>query len=59
VQFASVITRNPTQAQIDAVCKKPPLYGGDCNQPIAVMLDNGPRNLASVKTRGSRTPRSS
>jgi iron complex outermembrane receptor protein len=51
-QFAPVITRNPTQAQIDAVCTKPPLYGGGCNQPIAVILDNGPRNLARVKTRG-------
>jgi iron complex outermembrane receptor protein len=51
-EFASLITRNPTQAQIDAVCKKPPLYGGDCNQPIAAILDNRFRNLASVKTRG-------
>lgn len=51
-QFASLITRNPTQAQIDAVCKKPPLAGGDCNQPIAAILDARWRNLASLKTRG-------
>jgi len=51
-EFASLITRNPTQAQIDAFCKKPPLYGGDCNQPIAAILDNRFRNLASVTTRG-------
>ena len=51
-EFASLITRNPTQAQIDAVCKKPPLYGGDCNQPIAAILDNRARNLARVDTRG-------
>lgn len=50
-EFASLITRNPTQAQIDAVCHRPPL-GGDCNEPIAVILDNRFRNLASVKTRG-------
>ena len=51
-EFASLITRNPTQAQIDAVCRKPPLFGGDCNQPIAAILDNRFRNLTSVKTRG-------
>src|SRR4029077_1258778 len=51
-QFASLITRNPTQAQIDAVCKKPPLSGGDCNQPIAAILDVRWRNHASLKTRG-------
>jgi outer membrane receptor protein involved in Fe transport len=50
-EFASLITRNPTQAQIDAVCHRPP-FGGDCNDPIAVILDNRSRNLDSVKTRG-------
>ncbi len=50
-EFASLITRNPTPAQIDAVCHRPPL-NGDCNDPIAVLLDNRFRNLASVKTRG-------
>jgi iron complex outermembrane receptor protein len=51
-QLASLITRNPTQAQIDAVCKKPPLNGGNCNQPIAVIIDGRFRNIASLKTRG-------
>jgi iron complex outermembrane receptor protein len=51
-QFASLITRNPTPAQIDAVCTKPPLSGGDCSQPIAAILDDRFRNLASLKTRG-------
>jgi iron complex outermembrane receptor protein len=51
-QFASLITRNPTQAQLDAVCKKPPLSGGDCNQPISAILDVRFRNIASLKTRG-------
>jgi outer membrane receptor protein involved in Fe transport len=51
-QLASLITRNPTQAQIDAVCRRPPLYGGNCNQPIAVIIDGRFRNIASLKTRG-------
>jgi iron complex outermembrane recepter protein len=51
-QLASLIIRNPTQAQINAVCTKTPLFGGDCNQPIAVILDGRFRNLASLKTRG-------
>jgi iron complex outermembrane receptor protein len=51
-QLASLITRNPTQAQIAAVCTKPPLYGGDCNQPVAVILDGRWHNLATLKTRG-------
>ena len=51
-QFASLITRNPTPAQINAVCTKPPLAGGDCSQPIAAILDVRFRNLASLKTRG-------
>ena len=51
-QLASLITRNPTQAQIAAVCTKPLLNGVDCNQPVAVILDGRWHNLASVKTRG-------
>jgi iron complex outermembrane receptor protein len=51
-QFASLITRNPTQAQIDAVCTKPPLNARNCNQPIAAILDVRFRNIASLKTRG-------
>ena len=52
VQLASLITRNPTRAQINAVCVKPPLYGGSCDQPIDVILDGRWRNLASLRTRG-------
>jgi outer membrane receptor protein involved in Fe transport len=48
-EFASVITRNPTQAQIDAVCSA---RLGNCQQPFAAILDNRARNLASLKTRG-------
>jgi iron complex outermembrane recepter protein len=51
-QLAPLITRNPTQAQIAAVCTRTPLVGGDCNQPIAAILDGRWRNVASLKTRG-------
>jgi outer membrane receptor protein involved in Fe transport len=50
-EFASLVTRNPTQAQIDAVCLRPP-FNGDCNEPIAAIIDARFRNLAGVKTRG-------
>jgi iron complex outermembrane recepter protein len=54
-QLASLITRNPTQAQLDAACKDVKrFYGnlGNCSQPIAVIIDARFRNFASVKTRG-------
>jgi len=51
-EFAPFITRNPTQAQIDALCHRPQQNGGDCNPPIAAILDVRVRNLGSVKTRG-------
>jgi iron complex outermembrane receptor protein len=53
--FASVITRNPTRAQIDAVCadvKLVPGSIGNCSQPLAAILDDRFHNLASVRTRG-------
>ena len=53
--FASVITRDPTRAQIDAVCadvKLVPGSTGNCSQPIAAILDDRFHNLASVRTRG-------
>ena len=51
-EFAPLITRNPTQAQIDAVCHRPLRNGGDCNPPIDAILDVRTRNLGSVKTGG-------
>jgi iron complex outermembrane receptor protein len=54
-QLASLITRNPTQAQIDAVCNSITFRRGskaDCSLPIAAIVDGRIRNLASVKTRG-------
>ena len=54
-QLASLITRNPTQAQIDAVCDSITFRRGskaDCSLPIAAILDGRFRNFASVKTRG-------
>jgi iron complex outermembrane receptor protein len=49
--FAGLITRNPTRAQIDAGCYKP-TPGEQCNLPIAAIVDNRFRNLSSVRTRG-------
>jgi len=54
-RLASLITRNPTRAQIDAVCTKPSISGESCNQPIAVIIDGRFRNIASLKTRGVDT----
>ena len=53
-QLASLITRNPTQAQIDAVCQGVRrFYGtGKCSDPITVILDGRFRNLARIRTRG-------
>jgi iron complex outermembrane receptor protein len=50
--LASLITRDPTPAQIAAACTKPPHNGGSCDQPVAVIIDGRFRNLASIKTRG-------
>jgi outer membrane receptor protein involved in Fe transport len=53
--FASVITRNPTQAQVDAVCadvKLQPGSIGNCSQRFAAILDDRFLNLASLRTRG-------
>ncbi|HWS66552.1 MAG TPA: TonB-dependent receptor [Steroidobacteraceae bacterium] len=54
-RLASLITRNPTRAQIDAVCTKPSISGENCNQAIAVIIDGRFRNIASLKTRGVDT----
>jgi len=54
-QLASLITRNPTPAQLQAACKDiRRFYGnlGNCSQPIAVIIDARFANHASVTTRG-------
>jgi outer membrane receptor protein involved in Fe transport len=53
-QLASLITRNPTRAQIDAACQGiRRLSGtGTCSDPITVILDGRFRNFARIKTRG-------
>jgi iron complex outermembrane recepter protein len=51
-ELAPLITRNPTRAQIDAVCIKPPVPGGSCDQPIDAILDKRMRNISSLRTRG-------
>jgi iron complex outermembrane recepter protein len=50
--LAPLITRQPTRAQIEAVCIKPLLRGGTCDQPIDVILDKRFRNDASLRTHG-------
>ncbi len=54
-QLASLITRNPTQAQLDAACKEVRrFYGtGNCSDPITVILDGRFLNLARINTRGA------
>ncbi len=51
--YASIITRNPTQAQIDTVCNRPDYFGG-CPAPadVGAILDLRVRNLSVVKVRG-------
>jgi outer membrane receptor protein involved in Fe transport len=53
--FVSVITRNPTRAQIDAVCtdvRLGPGSRGNCSQRIDAILDDRFHNLARLRTRG-------
>ena len=53
-QLASLITRNPTQAQLDTACiEVRRFYGtGTCSDPITVILDGRFLNLARIDTRG-------
>jgi iron complex outermembrane recepter protein len=55
-QLASLIIRNPTQAQINAACQSivrfVPGTTGGCSDPIAAIIDARFRNLAHVKTHG-------
>jgi iron complex outermembrane receptor protein len=50
--LAPLITRHPTRAQIEAVCIKPLLRGGTCDQQIDVILDKRYRNESSLRTHG-------
>ena len=50
-QWASLITRNPSQDQIGAICAGPN-FTGDCTGPIAAILDFRARNVAVVNTTG-------
>ena len=53
-QLASLITRNPTQAQLDTACKEVRRFYGtsNCSDPITVILDGRFRNLDRINTRG-------
>ena len=54
--LSSLITRNPTPAQIAAACQDITRFlsnsTGDCRDPITVIIDARFRNLARVRTRG-------
>jgi hypothetical protein len=49
-EIASLITRNPTQAQLDTACiEVRRFYGtGTCSDPITVILDGRFLNLARI-----------
>jgi len=55
-QLASLITRNPTSAQLAATCKGIARFVstsmGDCSDPITVIIDARFRNLARTRTSG-------
>jgi iron complex outermembrane receptor protein len=51
VMWRESITRNPTQAQIDALCNSPGFIGA-CPATVAAIVDIRPRNLAGVEVRG-------
>lgn len=50
-QWAQLITRDPTQEQIDAICNQPG-FSGSCLAPIAAIIDARQRNLAVVRVKG-------
>lgn len=50
-QWAEIITRNPTQEEIDAVCSRPD-FSGDCPSTVAAIIDIRLRNLALVRVHG-------
>lgn len=53
-RWQEIITRNPTQAQIDAVCNLPGVqYYGTCPPPnVAAIIDTRLRNIGGVRIRG-------
>jgi iron complex outermembrane recepter protein len=54
-QWAAVITRNPSQSQIDAICTNPQFFGNasDCStNPPTVVFDFRKHNLAITQVRG-------
>jgi iron complex outermembrane receptor protein len=52
-QWAPVITRNPAQSQINAICNDPRLIAdGDCSGTIDAIIDGRQRNLARVRVKG-------
>ena len=50
-QWQGIVLRNPTQAQIDAVCSDPG-FVGTCPSSVAAILDIRIQNIGRVDTRG-------
>jgi outer membrane receptor protein involved in Fe transport len=54
-QWATLITRNPAQSQIDSICTSPLFFGSpvDCAaNPPTVILDGRVRNLSATEVKG-------
>jgi hypothetical protein len=50
--WADLVTRNPSPAQLAAICDSPQFVFGDCTGPIAAIADLRLRNLAAVRVQG-------
>lgn len=50
--YSSLINRNPTRAEVDAICASPQFIFGDCTTLPAAIADLRLRNIASVRTSG-------
>ena len=54
-QWTSVITRNPTRAEVDAICDDPQFRGNraQCRStPVAAIVDQRQHNMATTNARG-------
>ncbi|MGH7784411.1 MAG: TonB-dependent receptor domain-containing protein, partial [Candidatus Binatia bacterium] len=51
-QWAPIITRNPTQEQVDSICSRPDFLSSECPPVVDVILDLRLRNLGGLLVRG-------
>jgi iron complex outermembrane receptor protein len=49
--YSSIITRNPSSAQVSAICTSP-VFFGNCAQPIAAIVDARDVNISVLDVRG-------